>query len=166
MITRPLKRHAAISGCFAIPALIVAVLVAIAVGAYAIPEAWSAAVANRDALTFCAAVLFGCIVVAWFGAPGAVAAKDAVDKYSEALEYDKHTRRDDRLSYLDQNGKRHTGALYHAMDSGPQGPGVYRQIGETLTLLERFSEYEAEQRRIQNDGGFGGYNEAVNEGRR
>lgn len=164
-ITGPLKRHACISGCFAIPALIVGAMVFVAVIFYAIPEAWQVAVDNQDGLTFAAVVLFACIVVAWFGAPGALASKDAVDKYGSAVEYDKNTRQDDRLSYLDEQGKRHTGALYRAMDSGPQGPGNYRQVGETLTLLERFSEYEAEQRRIQNNGGFTGYNQSVNEGR-
>lgn len=166
MITGPIKRHAGISGCFAIPALIVGAMVFVAVIFYAIPEAWQVAVANQDGLTFAAVVLFACIVVAWFGAPGGFSAKDAVDKYSQAREADKRTRQYDKWSYLDENGKRHAGALYRSMDSGPQGAGNYRQVGDTLTLLERFSEYEAEQRRIQNDGGFGGYNEAVNEGRR
>lgn len=166
MITGPLKRHAGISCAFAVPLLIITGVVAVAICKYAIPEAWTVAVANQDGLTFAAVVLFACVVVIWFGAPGGIAAKDAVDKYHVARVADTHTRQDDRLSYLDEKGKRHTGALYRAMDSGPQGAGNYRQVGETLTLLERFSEYEAEQRRIQNEGGFGGYNEAVNEGRR
>jgi len=56
--------------------------------------------------------------------------------------------------------------LYRTMDGGPNGAGVYRQVGESLTLIERMNQAEAEQRRVQNEGGFTGYNQAVNEGRR
>lgn len=166
MITGPIKRHAGISGCFAIPALIIAWVFLVAVIFYAIPEAWTVAVANKDGLTFAAVVGLACVVVIWFGAPGLVAGKDAVDKYSEALEYDKHTRQDDSQSYIDQDGKRHPGVLYLALDNGPKGPGFYKQVGDKLTLMARFSEGEARQREIANQGGFTGYNEAVNEGRR
>lgn len=150
-ITNPLKRHAGISCAFAIPALIVAGVVAWAVGAYAIPEAWQVAVANRDGLTFIAVVVFALGVVAWFGAPGGFAAKDAVDKYSEALEYDKHTESDDKTPY----------GSYTVKDDG-----LYKGSRKVRNL----SQCELDERKALADGGLSGYNaefnRAIDEGRR
>jgi hypothetical protein len=137
-----------------------------AIGAYALPEAWSEAIVTKDGITFAAVICFACVVALFFTAPGILAGKDAHDKYSQALEYDKYTRQDDAQSYIDQNGQRKPGVLYRMMDNGPKGPGYYKQVGDKLTLIDRMTEGEIRQREIENAGGFSGYNEAVNEGRR
>ncbi|MFA7232398.1 MAG: hypothetical protein WC071_14085 [Victivallaceae bacterium] len=99
-ITGPLKRHSAISGCASIVLTVAAVVFVYAIGAYALPEAWSEAIVTKDGITFAAVICFACVVALFFTAPGILAGKDAHDKYSQALEYDKYTRQDDAQSYM------------------------------------------------------------------
>lgn len=164
MITGPLKRHAGISATVAIVFAIVAVPVIVAVIFYAVPEAWDAAIKSGDLLTFLGVVLFAAVVIAWFAAPSIVASIDAAHKYSTALEMDKHTRQDDRATYTDEDGKAHPGTLTFASDKGYNGlgPGIYRLDRGKYRKIGEFSQTELEQRRVANEGGFVGYNEAWN----
>lgn len=152
-ITGPLKRHSAIAGCASVVFAAFATTIIYCIGAYTIPEAWQDAVFSRDWLTFAGIIFCALLLILWVTAPAVATGVDAAETAAFAAECDRHTIEDDGLTY---DGKT-PGALWRHMDSGPRGPGVYRQVGKNMQFVRSFTPAEAEERELQNSGTFGGY---------
>lgn len=139
------------AGCVAAPFVALALLMVVAVTFYALPEAAQAAINSGDFLTYFGVIGVAVVVILFFAAPGAAGVATAANAATSADEYDQHTRQDD---------------VSPAGEEKVTDDGVFRRVRGGWVKVRDLSAYERLCRDAENNGGFVGYNEAVNEGRR
>ena len=150
-ITKNYRAYGQRAGCIAVPFVLLGALIFVGVVWYALPEAAQNAINTGDMLSYVAVVGAACVVIGFFVAPGAAATATAVDVAVNAEQFDANTESDDKFPCGEEK---------------VTDDGIYRRVRGGWMFVRKLSDYERDERRVANNGGFTGYNSAVNEGRR